>query len=249
MVRQISFPHVLINHKPCIILQAGIEKMLIKFSVCNFLSFKEDIVLDLTAEALKERNDYLHTAYLHNPKLSLLKSGVIYGYNGFGKSNLIKAYSAYRHIILNSFSFVGTKNELNIEPFRLNTSMHNEPTKFESVFIIRNTKYRYCFEILNQKVVSESLHYSDGPVRENILFDREGQDFLTISKQWNKSTNNKVEQSKIFTKSHHLFLTVLLSQEAIPRVDEIANWFIGNTILKTEQNTLINQAARIYTKE
>jgi uncharacterized protein len=224
--------------------------MLIKFAVGNYLSFKDIVTLDMTAEALKEEKSSIHIPYLHNPKVSVLKSAVIYGYNAFGKSNLIKAYSTFRHYILNSFALGSNSSDLKTEPFRLNTSMLNKPSYFEATFIIKQTKYRYGFEVADQKIISEWLYYSDGPVRENPLFNRGYQEFRDVSKLWNKSADNKVEQARIFTKSNNLFLTVLLSQEGIPRIEEIESWFRGNLILKGEYSNLINDgAAQIYTKE
>lgn len=224
--------------------------MLVKFSVSNYLSFKEIATIDMTAEALKEQKNYIHIPSLYNPKLELLKSTAIYGHNAAGKSNLIKAYNTYRSLILNSFS-LGTKNSnITVEPFLLNTSMLDKPSFFEASFIIRQTKYRYGFQVSKQTIISEWLYYADGPVRENILFSRSGLEFRDISKSWNKTSENRVEQTKIFTKSNNLFLTVLLSQEGIPRIEEIAEWLKGNIILNSNYNTLINSgAAQIYNND
>lgn len=224
--------------------------MLIQFTVGNFLSFKDKVTLDMTAEGLKENPDFLHIPYIYNPKISLLKSVVIYGFNAFGKSNLLKAYKAYREILLTSFSISNNSNKFNVTPFLLNTSSIHEPTYFESVFIINKTKYRYGFEIDKERVLSEWLFYAEAGVRENTLFFRLQQEFSEISKSWNKTSNNRIEQSKIFTRSNNLFLTVLLSQENIPRVEEIASWFKGNIILNGNYGLTINDgAAQIYSQE
>ncbi len=224
--------------------------MLVKFSVGNYLSFKDAATLDMSAEALKEKKTFVHIPYLHNEKISILKSAAIYGYNAYGKSNLMKAYATYRNAILNSFAFGSSVNQIEIEPFRLNSAMQNKPTFFESTFILRQTKYRYGFEIHNQQVISEWLYYADGPIRENALFVRSGQNFRELSKLWNKNAEKKVEQAKVFTKSNNLFLTVMLSQEGIPRIDEISTWFKGNVILNSNYHMSVEAgAAQIYTRE
>ena len=224
--------------------------MLCRFKVQNFLSFKDSSTLDMEAEGLKDKKNYIHVPYLHNPKLNLLKSCVIYGYNAYGKSNLLKAYTLYRRLILQSFSMGINNSNLAVEPFLLNTTTSQQPTTFESEFIIKATKYKYGFEILRNKIESEWLYYADGPVRWNPLFVRAGQDFRELSKLWNKGTQNKVEQAKFFTKPQNLFLTVLLSQEAIPRIDEIGNWFKGNMVLNGNYSSVLNSGASdIYNKE
>lgn len=224
--------------------------MLIKFVVANYLSFKEEATLDMTAEALKEKKGFIHIPYLHNPKISLLKSAAIYGHNSFGKSNMFKAYASFRQTILNSFTIGNISYETDIEPFRLNTQTVNQPSSFEVVFIVKQTKYRYGFEIASKKIVSEWLYYTDGASREHTLYIRAGQDYRDISKLWLKSTGHKVQEAKIFTKSNNLFLSALLSQEGIPRIEEIANWFKGNIVLNGNYGlTPNNGAVQIYSKE
>lgn len=224
--------------------------MLIKFSVGNYLSFKDISTLDMSAEALKEKKDFIHIPFLHNPKISLLKSAAIYGHNSFGKSNLFKAYASFRQMVLSSFTIGNIIYETDIEPFRLNTTTVNKPSFFEVIFIIKQTKYRYGFEIHEKKVISEWLYYTDGISREHTLYIRAGQDYGEISKLWLKNTGGKVQEAKVFTKSNNLFLSTLLSQEGILRIDDIANWFKENLILNGSYSLAPNNGAvQIYSNE
>ncbi|HEY8660105.1 MAG TPA: ATP-binding protein [Hanamia sp.] len=223
--------------------------MLVRFSVENYLSFKDKVTLDLAADALKEKKDYVHVAYLHNPKLSLLKSIVLCGYNAFGKSNFIKAYDFFRKFTLTSFSYGKFSNEINVAPFSLNTETEGKPSFFEILFILGNTKYRYGFEVSKINVQSEWLYYADGPVRENILFQRIGQEFPELSKSWNKESENRIMQGKLFVKPSNLFLSLLMEQDKIPRIDEIGRWIRGNVILTGNYASIVNEnVTSIYTK-
>jgi len=222
--------------------------MLIKFTVGNFLSFRDQSSLDMTAEALKEKKGNLHTPYLYNSKLQLLKSVAIYGYNSHGKTNFIRAYAFFRNIILTSFALGKVDSEIDVEPFLLNTSNLDKPSFFELTFLIKETKYRYGFEITNKKVVSEWFYYAEAGVRENKLFYRYEQEFRDISKLWNKESGSRIEQAKVFTKPHNLFLSVLLTQDNIPRVEEIASWLKGNIILTNYYSSDLNGADKIYSK-
>ncbi|MBS1572182.1 MAG: ATP-binding protein [Bacteroidetes bacterium] len=223
--------------------------MLIRFKVKNYLSFKDEVELDLTAEALKEKKDYTHCAYLYNPKLNLVKSAAVFGHNAYGKSNIIKAYSFFRKFILTSFTFGKITQEIDVEPFLLNTSTTDSPSFFEATFIVHNTKYRYAFEVNNERIISEELHYADGAVRENLLFIRAHQEIREISKLWNKQAENRIEQAKLFSKPQSLFLSVLLAQDSIPRINKIAEWFRGNIILNENYGLTTSNAANIYSKE
>lgn len=204
--------------------------MLIKFSVGNFLSFKEVTTLDMSADSLKEMKEHLHIPYLYNVDLKLVKSMALYGHNSHGKSNLIKAYSFFHKLILRSFSLGKASNEIGVEPFSLNISMADQPSIFEVVFLIKDTKYRYGFKITNQRILEEWLYYAESKLRENPLFHRYEQDFRDIGKSWNKESNNRIVQAQLFTKQTNLFLSVLLTQDNIPRIEAIANWFKGNLI-------------------
>ena len=71
-------------------------KMIIEFSVQNFKSIRKMQTLSMVAAPLKSKNPQLDKDNIIrvSDKLSLLKSAAIYGANGGGKSNLIKAISS-----------------------------------------------------------------------------------------------------------------------------------------------------------
>lgn len=205
--------------------------MLIKFSVGNYLSFKDISILNFTGDSLKERIDFVHTPYLYNPELSILKSIAIYGYNSFGKTNFLKAYKSFIDIIFGSFYLGNEQRNLDISPFILSTETINEPSYFEIIFILDKTKYRYGFKATSQKIIEEWLFYADSGIRENILFQRVGEEFLDISGTWNKESESRINQSRVFLNASNLFLSVLIAQNNIPRIDLISNWLKGNIVL------------------
>lgn len=223
--------------------------MLLKFTVGNYLSFKEKQSLTLLAEPLKEMQGHLHIPYLYNPSERVLKSAVLFGHNSHGKSNFLKAYKFFLDFIINSFSLSKSNNEIEVESFQLNTSVVNNPSFFEATFIIKNVKYRYGFEASPLKITSEWLFYAEHQVRENYLFIRNEQDFQ-ISKIWNKESNNKIETQGIpFAKSQVLLLSVLVSQDDITRIDSISNWIRGNIFLPSfndNMGPLIKNAVGIF---
>lgn len=219
--------------------------MLVSFSFDNILSFKDKQVLDLTADPLKGHSNHLHIPQGASAHPRLIKTLGIYGHNSYGKSNLIKAYQFFLNLIFTSFSLGG--DEHIVEPDRfLSENCNDEPSSFEVVFILLETKYRYGFEIGQKRVMREWLFYAELGVRENYLFDRKGQD-ITTSRQWNKMSGNKVDHTVLFTKSSHLLLSALLSQHDIPRIDAIEKWFKGNIILAdVSEDQLVNKAISIF---
>lgn len=175
--------------------------MLVKFSVRNFLSFKETTSISFVATSLSEyRSDNLFQSPIND--LGLLKSMVIYGFNSSGKSNLFKAIGFVKRFILNSSKDSTAGEEIMVERFKLSTETINEPSFFEIEFIDNGYKYRYNFEVNTDKVCSESLYYQK-KAKEFLLFERELQN-IKLGKKFD------VENEKLIhiTRENALFLSV-----------------------------------------
>ena len=72
--------------------------MIIKFSVQNFSSFKEEQTLSFEAD----KSNHLENYYVINSETGhrLLKLGLIYGANASGKTNFIIALEFLRQMVL-----------------------------------------------------------------------------------------------------------------------------------------------------
>ncbi len=141
--------------------------MIVEFSVGNFLSFKEPRTLSLEATGITEHPDSVFACGAQN----LLRTAVLYGANSSGKSNLIKAMSMMRLLVLTS----GEKSsaaKLPVVPFRLSTETENRPSFFEVVFFTDNARYRYGFEV-DAKIVHAEWLFSQTTGKEMPLFIRE----------------------------------------------------------------------------
>jgi AAA15 family ATPase/GTPase len=221
--------------------------MLISFTVENFLSFCDKQEVNFTPEALKEHKEYLHIPYLYDSKARVLKSIAVYGHNSFGKSNLIKAYAFFLKTIFSSFEFGKNDGFIDVDYFKLNTTNRSKPSLFEAVFILRDIEYSYGFKILEGKVIEEGLWYAEPKIRKNYLFQRTSSE-IVISKNWAKESE-RIAQSLVFTKPHHLFLSVLFSQENIPRLQPLLAWFRGNLVMSGSiDNKHLQKALMILTQ-
>jgi len=137
--------------------------MLAEFNVANFRSIKEKQTLSLIAAPISSRdkvdeNNVIELLDGHK----LLKSVAIYGANGSGKSNLIRALLRMMRFIERAFQDAEEGNTL--EPFLLDEKYVKKPIHFELVFYIRTKRYRYGFEVTNEKITAEWLF---GPARKN----------------------------------------------------------------------------------
>ncbi|MBE9600715.1 ATP/GTP-binding protein [Pedobacter sp. MC2016-24] len=172
--------------------------MLIEFTVANFLSFRDKKTISFNATAIKE---YTDTNLIHDGKHTLLKGGVIYGANSSGKSNLIKAMSTMRRLVLQTFERSST-SELEVTPFLLQVENEELPSFFEVLFLVKGIRYRYGFEVTNQDVRAEWL-FEAKKNSEKALFIREG-DGIEVMKGFTEGRN--LEEK---TRDNVLFLSVV----------------------------------------
>lgn len=127
--------------------------MLIRFSFKNFKSFKNENCLDMEATSLKE-HEY-NIAKTEN--VEYLKVSAIYGANASGKTNVLQAFSYMKkRILVSDDSKVNNPlDEENVFSFMIN----NEPISLEVEILAKNNKiYKYGFDILKDKIISEWLY-------------------------------------------------------------------------------------------
>jgi AAA15 family ATPase/GTPase len=219
--------------------------MLLKFSVGNYLSFKDIQTLSLEADSLKELPGNLHIPYHYSQDERVLKSVAVYGHNSHGKSNLVKAFQFFQSLIFNSFMEGQSRSSIRLERFRLNTEMANKPTFFEIQFLIRETRYTYRLLLTSDEILEEGLYYSQAKIRDNYLFERKEKG-IKVSRQWSKDNNNNIESLVNFARPHILFISVLLSQLQVTCVSDIGKWLRDNTIVPDIYMQELSHARRIY---
>ncbi len=160
--------------------------MILQFSIKNYRTFKEKAILSLVASNYdKNTRENDNIAFNEKFGLRLLKNAVIYGANASGKSKLLDAFAFMRHYVLNSSKESQKGDEIDVQPFKLNSETEKEPTEFEIIFIYKNIRYRYGFEVNRKKVVSEWLYYKP-KTKEIELFYRENNNYDTHSRNFSK---------------------------------------------------------------
>jgi AAA15 family ATPase/GTPase len=222
--------------------------MLISFKLKNYLSFKEEHVLETAADPLKEHAEYVHIPYKHDSKLKLLKSMAIYGHNSHGKSNFLKGFAFMHSYLTQSYQLGFKNNAIPVDNFQLHTQTLNAPSLFEVTFIVEEVKYRYGFLISRDRIHEEWLFYSLPKIRENNLFIRKDQE-IKINKIWNKEAEGKIDQATFFAKPKVLLLSVLMQQNEIVYISDIVAWFQRNNILfDLSEEKYLKEAALIISE-
>ena len=191
--------------------------MLIRFSFKNFKSFKNENCLDMEATSLKE-HEY-NVAKTENGEY--LKVSAIYGANASGKTNVLQAFDYMKKRILVSDD--SKKNspidEENIYSFMIN----NDPIALEVEILAKNNKiYKYGFEVLKDKIISEWL------------FEKRVNKFYSIFERDNNNVSmkpNKISEL-VNIDERTLFLNIY---SKIDRNNEdfsnVYDWFVNSTYL------------------
>src|SRR5581483_3784236 len=116
--------------------------MLLKFKVSNYLSFKDEVELNMEPSSIREHvDDNIAADY------NLLRSAVLYGANSSGKSNLFKAMVFMKRFIIESSKDKQANEKIEVERFKLSTETEGLPSHFEMEFYCGVLKYRYGFEV------------------------------------------------------------------------------------------------------
>lgn len=117
-------------------------------------------------------------------KSSLLKQGTanilpavaIYGKNGAGKSNVIRAFWLAVQFIKNAQRTQHENATIPLTPFLLDDSSKNEPTNFEFTYMVDDVKYIYGFIASSKIILREYLFYAPKG-QKAMIFSRDGQNF------------------------------------------------------------------------
>jgi uncharacterized protein len=132
--------------------------MFIEFQVGNFRSFRDIQKFTMQAAPLRTNDSGDEEGNVFTSSdIRLLKSKAIYGSNASGKSNFVKAFSAFALMVMNCVSVETIPKQIWKDSFKLLTDWNNEPIFFQYIFLNEGLIYRYGFQILNGKVSYEWL--------------------------------------------------------------------------------------------
>ena len=197
--------------------------MLIRFSVENYKSFDKEAVFSmLPGKAQKHKEHIIKDG---GEGIDALQIALIYGANASGKSNLIKAMSFARDLIVNG---TRPRKPISVDTFRLVKDRSNKNSKFEFELAIGEKAYAYGFVIDKQKVHEEWL-YTLTDQSESKLFERKTEDEVTRA-DFSEAlfTDNAGEQFLQFvargTRPNQLLLTEA-AENNVAALEAIYEWF------------------------
>lgn len=205
--------------------------MLLRFVVKNLYSFKEETEFNLFPSSKA-------THHLHHKvpcgDLDAMRLTAIYGANGAGKSNLVKALQD-----LKTFVSTGSISRSVFQSYKFQFSERSlrEPVSMAIEFCTGGKNYYYSLEMDTGLVSYESLSLSQ-KTKDTLVFERKSNGTQTIKFGEGYSANkfNKffadVLQDKLLGKESLLlsFMATNYSEE-IPEITSAFNWFINDLIV------------------
>jgi len=141
--------------------------MFIGFSVSNYLSFKATQTISMVASKSARHKEHI----LNGNGKKILKTGLIYGANASGKSNLIKAINFSRDIILDGLDEVDSSKKY----FRICDKYYKTPGVFEYRLITHTGKeysYGIAISYAEKEILSEWLIRIEKNGTETYIFNR-----------------------------------------------------------------------------
>lgn len=139
--------------------------MLLRFHVQNFRSFGEGTEINTLPYAkLRTHRNHLY----ERDNFQLLKTTMLYGANGSGKSNFTRGLYTLQSIICD-----GIVDSDALTPFLLLEKFEDVTTDFEIEFVINEQYYLYTLSVLRTLVIEEALYRTDPKLEtERQLFER-----------------------------------------------------------------------------
>jgi len=143
--------------------------VLINFSVENFRSFGAEQTLNLVSSGKLQGHDD-HQIPVRDSGKSVLRTGVVYGANAAGKSNLVRAILFAQGMILGTVQ----ASQIVLNHFRF--WKKSKPSSFEFRFLVEGHICVYGFSISQKIVVEEWLECMSPKGREIEVFSRDKQE-------------------------------------------------------------------------
>ncbi len=186
--------------------------MLIEFSVENFRSFREKKTLSMVASKRITGGEAEHLVDIPGTDEKLLRVAAIYGANGAGKSNLVKAIEFALERISE-----GTKpnEKIPYHPFRLDKEKMEAPTTFSFLIAAGDSVFKYSYSYDSDSVHSEELNRIIGEKRQSIFHrtqSENGKAQIKFGAEFKKSATETIKALKtVGARPNQLFLTEIIN--------------------------------------
>lgn len=197
--------------------------MLLEFFCSNHRSIRDKVIFSMIAGKDTTHEEKMEEAAGEK----VLKSAVVYGANGAGKSNFIDAISFVKYLVTQSISNQPGQG-IRQTPHKLD-GFEKEST-YRIQFITKGIRYVFGFSIKNMLVVEEYLYYFPNG-RQTKIFERMGDDFTTGSR-----FRGKFSTCKDVLKPNRLMLSCAANFSAVKEAEDAFHFFLDELVIYVPDN-------------
>ena len=200
--------------------------MLIQFNFKNFNSFRDEAILDLSAEKMKEFSERVISVGGEK----ILPVAAVYGANASGKSNVYAAFEYMTDYVVNSFKYgdeVKNFDEIRPHPFLFDKESAQADTSFEVYFTVPGDKteksYNYGFCVGQKGITEEWLNYRAKTARKykSIFYrDENTLDLSGIPKASRENISIALEKQ--------VLIVSLGAKLRVAKCKLVRDWFLNN---------------------
>lgn len=214
--------------------------MLLRFTVKNFLSFKDDTEFNMFVG----KNYRTHPEHVRETSsgVSLIKAAAIYGANGAGKSNLVEAIDFLKFLVTEE-----KEEETVLLPksskFKLDKQCAEKSSVFRIEFEAKDVHYDYAVEIVKGEISDEWLYIVENADKDqaNLVFRRKKDAPINFEFKLNDEDLSFIRgyEKKKILKSNETFLSLI--PEILgdyPILVQAFRWFEELRIIRPHSDTL-----------
>lgn len=212
--------------------------MLLQFSVENVLSFKDRAVLSMVAAEGVEHTEE-QVVRLPGLDLPVLKIAAIYGANASGKSNLVRALSVLRRLVVEG---VRPNQPLGQMGFKLSAESRARPSCFGVDLFLAGERWSYGIEVSPVRVEAEWLLRIGTDGVEQTVFEREAGEGTRPKIEVGDGFRVGPERAQFLrfvaegTRHEQPFLAEC-SERAVVELAAIQEWFVGGIVNDLDRPT------------
>lgn len=197
--------------------------MLLEFSCSNHRSIRDEILFSAIAGSDKTHAENIEKA----ADVEVLKSSVIYGANGSGKSNFIDAIAFVKNLVSNSINHQPGQGILQV-PHKLEG--YERKSNYKIQFVVDGIRYAFGFSLRNMLVVEEYLYYFPNG-RQTKVFERDGEEYSA-----GRNFRNRFNSCKDVLKPNRLMLSCAANFSSVDEVTAAYRFFNDELVIYSSGN-------------
>ena len=220
--------------------------MLIRFTVSNFLSFKDETEFNMLTGDVKRHPHHVYK----REHINVLRAAAIYGANGAGKSNLIKAIQFLKLIV------EGNDILKALPKFGLSKEYLEKPSELEIEIEINGIIYAYGLVFDNTRIMEEWLYKVNFEKDDEMIFERETDEklkhHLKLASKYLQTDKSKyyVEfYEETLINANLTFCSSIQKTKAIEEVNILVNWFEEDLVIILPDTKIESLIRDIYSSK